>query len=717
MGRQKYQRRKHPKKPRSKLKSEKAHESEPERTGAEQDQEAENLAWDSLDELNLAHTPSGTEYLPSPDEMEVTRKLSCLNFSIVPCPASSMIFEPVLSLPGDRIGVHTKPEVMVTDVDFGSVGTDLLPTLSDREMGVDAMHCEMRYARKRPSRRKPNKRVKKSRPCITTREAATTHPNEKHLGRSLSPQSSLCVSFVRPTVKDPQFSRTRSFRKPRHLKSRLVDDSLLCFLSDTSAVCDVEGTSRDTMDDMFDCTPPGEQSVSGVRVVEECGGGADNANVDSDLSESTTCDRYDYCVRTPEEISVNVQCRVLSLPTHAHTLTYHHTQVYKHMHPHTLTYTHRHMYYRSLHMHSHSHTTTHKCTNTCTHTLSHTHTGTCIIAPYTCTHTNIQPHTSVQTHAPTHSHAHTQMYIQTHPHTQVYLQTRMCKHAHTHTHSGCEGDDEESSVEGPLSKTDHKLSGWWGKDSLKSSSSDDEKFSQILSGAFPLMSDSGRKQFTDAICPAIPEFKHPGQFGVSTRRGRKKRCKPSQLSNSPTLMEVSQQIIKFVKNGFENELKFNLVSRALCRTISCLANVYNLDCFIEQKRRLPVASPLLRKSLITRLASHREIEPILKNHGRESPSVLFRDNLLATRGAPMDTSSPYIHSSRATRLPHPLEVKMPRPSKLVGGGVPPLNESNVGNQMLQNMGWKPGTGLGLHGNGMREPVKAEVRPKKTGLGY
>ena len=230
------------------------------------------------------------------------------------------------------------------------------------------------------------------------------------------------------------------------------------------------------------------------------------------------------------------------------------------------------------------------------------------------------------------------------------------------------------------------------------------------------MSDSGRKEFTDHLCPAISEFKHPGQFGVSMRRGRKKRCKPPQLSNSPTLMEVSQQIVKFVTNGFENELRFNLVSRALCRTISCLANVYNLDCYIEQKRRLPVASPLLRKSLLTRLASHNEIEPILRNHGRESPSVLFRDNLLATRRARMDTSGSYSHSPHATR-PHPLESMMPRPPNVVGSGIPPLNESNVGNQMLQNMGWIPGMGLGLHGDGMREPVRAEVRPKKTGLGY
>ena len=345
MGRQKYPRRKHPKKTRAKLVSEKAHESEPERTGAEQDQETEireNLAWDSLDELNLAPTPSGTEYLPSPDEMEVTRKLSCLNFSVLPCPAGSMIFEPVLSLPDDHnyCGVHTKHEVMVTDLDLSSVvGTDLLPTLSDRDMSVDVMHNEMRYSRKRPSRRKPNKRVKKSRSSITGRENTTTHTNQKHFGRSLSPPPSLCVSFVRPMAKDPQFSRTRSFRKPRCLKSRTVDDPLLCFLSDTSAVCDIEVPSHDKMDDTFDCTPPGEQCVSGVSVVDKCGGGADNDNVESDLSETTTSDRY-YMLSIAKvfypEADVN---NVYFTPhTHTHTHTHIHQRICTHkkrIHMHT----------------------------------------------------------------------------------------------------------------------------------------------------------------------------------------------------------------------------------------------------------------------------------------------------------------------------------------------------------------------------------------------
>ena len=54
---------------------------------------------------------------------------------------------------------------------------------------------------------------------------------------------------------------------------------------------------------------------------------------------------------------------------------------------------------------------------------------------------------------------------------------------------------------------------------------------------------------------------------------------------------------------------------------------------------------------------------------------------------------------------------------LVGDMAPPLSEKNIGNQMLQNMGWAPGQGLGPNCSGIREPVKAFKRPGRLGLGH
>ncbi|XP_071705449.1 SUPPRESSOR OF ABI3-5-like isoform X2 [Rutidosis leptorrhynchoides] len=45
-----------------------------------------------------------------------------------------------------------------------------------------------------------------------------------------------------------------------------------------------------------------------------------------------------------------------------------------------------------------------------------------------------------------------------------------------------------------------------------------------------------------------------------------------------------------------------------------------------------------------------------------------------------------------------------------------IDESNVGNRMLRNMGWQEGLGLGKDGSGMVEPVQAQATEKRAGLG-
>ncbi|XP_073136353.1 SUPPRESSOR OF ABI3-5 isoform X2 [Henckelia pumila] len=45
-----------------------------------------------------------------------------------------------------------------------------------------------------------------------------------------------------------------------------------------------------------------------------------------------------------------------------------------------------------------------------------------------------------------------------------------------------------------------------------------------------------------------------------------------------------------------------------------------------------------------------------------------------------------------------------------------IDESNVGNRMLRNMGWQEGLGLGKDGSGMVEPVQAQAMETRAGLG-
>ncbi|XP_017291468.2 G patch domain-containing protein 2 isoform X2 [Kryptolebias marmoratus] len=57
------------------------------------------------------------------------------------------------------------------------------------------------------------------------------------------------------------------------------------------------------------------------------------------------------------------------------------------------------------------------------------------------------------------------------------------------------------------------------------------------------------------------------------------------------------------------------------------------------------------------------------------------------------------------------------PPGVVGENAPPIPDSNMGNRMLQSMGWSPGMGLGPEGRGITEPIRATQRPKGAGLGF
>ena len=276
--------------------------------------------------------------------------------------------------------------------------------------------------------------------------------------------------------------------------------------------------------------------------------------------------------------------------------------------------------------------------------------------------------------------------------TRTHTHTHTHTHIHTHTHcSGCDGDDEESSVE----RIGTALPGWWEREPLFVSSNDDsdsdhDKLSPNLNRTYPPGPSCSRSPRSLRERLSMAEFKHPGKLGVRVG-GKKKRCKPSQTDSSNLApAEVNSKIAGFVQDPNQKELRFALVSRAYCRTISHLATAYRLHCEVEQaKRRLPVASPRLTKTPFTRLAGWAEVEPILRTH-----------------------------NSAVHILPFPgPRNSMMEVAPVVGGGVPVIDETNVGNRMLQGMGWRPGTGLGLNGTGIQEPIHAYIRPRRSGLGF
>ncbi|KAM6954208.1 G patch domain-containing protein 2 [Aplochiton taeniatus] len=59
----------------------------------------------------------------------------------------------------------------------------------------------------------------------------------------------------------------------------------------------------------------------------------------------------------------------------------------------------------------------------------------------------------------------------------------------------------------------------------------------------------------------------------------------------------------------------------------------------------------------------------------------------------------------------------PAPSAGIGENHGPIPDTNLGNRMLQSMGWNPGMGLGPEGRGITEPIRTTQRPKGAGLGF
>ncbi|XP_046364324.2 G patch domain-containing protein 2-like [Haliotis rufescens] len=59
----------------------------------------------------------------------------------------------------------------------------------------------------------------------------------------------------------------------------------------------------------------------------------------------------------------------------------------------------------------------------------------------------------------------------------------------------------------------------------------------------------------------------------------------------------------------------------------------------------------------------------------------------------------------------------PQDEGYVGENAEPIPDNNIGNLMLQSMGWNPGSGLGPNSDGIQDPIHAYLHPGRKGLGY
>lgn len=293
----------------------KGHESNPElpsprRPGRET--RDTSPAWNSLDEESLADYASAAAASESTGEMEVTKRLSCLNFSVVPCAMDPANFDKPNIAGGG--GEQESDTELVSELNSATHMEALLPGEGKEE------DLNRRPNRKRNSRRRPNKKAKKMKNAYFPTWTSGHQLLQQHPGHVQTRVHEQCAREDKKRMPERRSTLSRARYNPvarapsdKEESSLVLDVSIPCLYpnillrrmevedcSDTSpAVCDMEsaGCPGDEMISM----PPDEagdsMAVNGTCCLscscDDGGGGGGECVCDneSELSSDSTTDR------------------------------------------------------------------------------------------------------------------------------------------------------------------------------------------------------------------------------------------------------------------------------------------------------------------------------------------------------------------------------------------------------------------------------------------
>ncbi|XP_072031081.1 G patch domain-containing protein 2-like [Amphiura filiformis] len=259
---------------------------------------------------------------------------------------------------------------------------------------------------------------------------------------------------------------------------------------------------------------------------------------------------------------------------------------------------------------------------------------------------------------------------------------------------GREGDDEQSDFF--LEPGGGAVCGipgvipWWEKNSMPL---EDERFTSIITGTFSLLSRGSQRSFQSRL-RGLQNMDDVQVRGCRQRMKAKQRLKKSSLS------VVNDKIVRFMKNPHERELLLQPMKKQQHTQLGQLASLYSLDIRTEGSGRK--RSPVLIKTRDSRPLIPMDIERW------SSSKYSMQDSVMSTQ-----SHYPQFADAKRRRKTPPPTV----PLEGLVGPDKPIPDNNIGNRMLQSMGWSPGTGLGPGGSGIQEPVKAYIRPKNRGLGH
>ncbi|KAM8947800.1 G patch domain-containing protein 2 isoform 2-T2 [Pelodytes ibericus] len=233
---------------------------------------------------------------------------------------------------------------------------------------------------------------------------------------------------------------------------------------------------------------------------------------------------------------------------------------------------------------------------------------------------------------------------------------------------GRQGDDEQSdwfyeSESGGACGITGVIPWWDQEDSAELERElPDPVFESILTGSFPLMSHSAQRGFQARLSHL---------HAMQARSLRKSAVNPNSMISSPGSSNA-ERLVHFSQDPHHHDHWF---------------------------------SPGTRKDHSQLLRETRSDRGHKKNCSGKT----------ASRQTSVHLGSLFMGDIKRRRKAAPLPG--PTAPGLVGENAQPIPESNIGNRMLQGMGWTPGTGLGPEGKGISEPIRALQRPKGIGLGF
>lgn len=232
------------------------------------------------------------------------------------------------------------------------------------------------------------------------------------------------------------------------------------------------------------------------------------------------------------------------------------------------------------------------------------------------------------------------------------------------------------------------------RDYIENVSSADEEFSCL--GENELLESLNKLNFS------LPDSENETKMKYAENSLSSKSIDNSEYYPVDNFSQLNRDIKLFLKD--EDELfETSPAAPEVRRFIHLLGNLYRLKTFSVGKgheKRI-----VIQKTEFSGLANNtRQLEKVIEQGNK---AVKWCDNELEPKEKNNSSRKGNVNSRN-------LSAK-PADGTIVGEKSAPIKEDNVGNKMLQKMGWTPGTGLGRESSGIVNHIPAIIKTKRTGL--